>query len=76
LKSNDSRSISDLCNQTKNDAQINQQIENSVQELLQKLEDNKTENKEQTRSTNEIKYKDFFDEDEQKALQEIKTTNE
>ena len=76
LKSNDSQSIKDLCNQTKNDAQINQEIEDSVQELLQKLEDNKTENKEQKRSSNEVQYKDFFNEDEKKVLQEIKTTNQ
>lgn len=76
LKNNDSRSISELCNQTKNDAQINQDIESSVQELLQKLEDNKKENQEQQRSTNEVQYKDFFNEDEKKALQDIKTTNQ
>lgn len=77
LKSNDSQSIKELCNQTKNDAQINQDIENSVQDLLQKLEDNKTENQEQKkRATDEVKYKDFFNEDEKKALQDIKTINQ
>ena len=76
LKNNDSKSIQELCNQTKNDAQINQNIESAVQELLQKLEDNKTENKEKTRSTTETNYKDFFNEDEKKALQEIKATNQ
>ncbi len=76
LKSNDSKSIQELCNQTKNDAQINQNIESAVQELLQKLEDNKTENKEKTRSTTEANYKDFFSEDEKKALQDIKSTNQ
>jgi hypothetical protein len=76
LKSNNSKSIQELCNQSKNDAQINQQIESSVQELLQKLEDNTTENQQQKRSTNEAQYKDFFNEDEQKALQDIKATNE
>jgi hypothetical protein len=76
LKSNNSQSIQELCNQSKNDAQINQQIESSVQELLQKLEDNTTEKQQQKRSTNETQYKDFFNEDEQKILQDIKTTNE
>ena len=77
LKNNDSQSIKELCNQSKNDAEINQQIQNSVQELLQKLEDNKSENqRQQKRATNEVKYKDFFSEDEKKALQEIKTTNQ
>jgi len=76
LKKNDSKSIQELCNQTKNDAQINQNIESAVQELLQKLEDNKTENKEKTRSTTEANYKDFFSEDEKKALQDIKKTNQ
>jgi hypothetical protein len=76
LQSNDSQWIQELCNQTKNDAQINQEIENSVQELLQKLDKNKIENKEQTRSSNETQYKDFFNEDEKKALQEIQKINE
>ena len=82
LKSNDSQSIKELCDQSKNDAQINQQIESSVQELLQKLEDNKTNNKpssnekEQKRSSNEVQYKDFFNENEQKALQDIQNTNQ
>jgi len=76
LKSNDSKSIKELCDQTKNDAQINQQIESSVQELLQKLEDNKIENQQQKRSTNEVNYKDFLNENEKKALEEIKATNQ
>lgn len=76
LTSNDPQLIKELCDQSKNDAQINQQIESSVQELLQTLEDNKTENKEQMRASNEENYKDFFGEDEQKALQNIKKTNQ
>ena len=76
LKSNDSKSIKELCDQTKNDAQINQQIESSVQELLQKLEDNKLENQQQKRNSNEVHYKDFFNEDEKKALQEIQQINQ
>jgi hypothetical protein len=45
--------------------------------LLQKLEDNQSENqRQQKRTTNEVKYKDFFSEEEKKALQEIKTTNQ
>jgi len=76
LQSNDSEGIQELCNQTKNDAQINQEIENSVQELLQKLDKNKIENKEQIRSSSEAQYKDFFNEDEKKALQEIQKINE
>lgn len=76
LKNNNNTSIKELCNQTKNDAQINQQIENSLQELLQKLEDNKTENKQQQRATNEVNYKNFFNEDEKKALENIKATNQ
>gem|GEM_PF-2197645 len=76
LKSNNSQSIKELCNQTKNDAQINQQIESSVQKLLQKLEDNKLETQMQKRSSNEVHYKDFFNEDEKKALQEIQKTNQ
>jgi len=76
LKNNDSKSIQELCNQSKNDAQVNQQIENSVQELLQKLDENKIENQQQKRISNEVKYKDFFNENEKKVLQEIKTTNQ
>lgn len=76
LRSNDAQSIKELCEQSKNDAQINQEIENAVQELLQKLEDNKIENQEQKRSTKEVKYKDFFDESEKKTLQEIQSTNQ
>lgn len=76
LKSKDSESIKELCDQSKNDAQINQQIESSVQELLQKLEDNKQENQEQKRASNEVQYKDFLNEDEKKALQEMQTINQ
>lgn len=76
LKSNNSQDIDDLCNQTKNDAQINQQIENAVQELLQKLEDNKTENQTQKKNSTTVNYKDFFNENEKKILQEIETTNQ
>ena len=76
LQSNTSENIQQLCNQAKNDAQINQEIQSSVQELLQKLEDNKDKSQEQKRSTNEAKYKDFFNENEKKALQNIKSTNQ
>lgn len=76
LRSNDAQRIKELCEQSKNDAQINQEIQDSVQEMLQKLEDNKIENQEQKRSTKEVKYKDFFNENEKKALQEIQNTNQ
>jgi len=76
LKSNDVQSIKELCNQSKNDAEINQKNRNSVQELLQKLEDNKVQNQLQERTTDKVQYKDFFDEDEEKALQEIQKINE
>jgi nucleotidyltransferase/DNA polymerase involved in DNA repair len=76
LRSNTTQSIKDLCEQSKNDAQINQEIQDSVQELLQKLEDNKIENQEKKKSTNQVQYKDFFDENQKKALQEIQHTNE
>lgn len=75
LKINSTQSIKELCEQSKNDAEINQQIEDSVQELLQKLNDNKMENQTQKKSTNEVKYKDFFDENEKKILEEIQQTN-
>lgn len=76
LKSNDAQRIQELCNQSKNDAQINQQIESSVQELLQKLEDNKRENQTEAKANNQEQYKDFFDEDEKKELQEIQKINQ
>lgn len=76
LTSNDRQSIKELCNSTKNDAQINQDIEDSVQELLQKLEDNKKENQQQKRASNEVNYKDFFDEDEKKVLQDMEIINQ
>jgi hypothetical protein len=76
LKNNNPQDIKELCDQTKNDEQINQQIESSVQELLQKLEDNKTENKKKQRASTEVQYKDFFDKDEKKTLEEIQTTNQ
>lgn len=76
LQSNDRQKINELCNQTKNDAQINQDIENSVQELLQKLEDNTLEQQKQKRSAQEAQYEDFFNEDEKKVLQEIEEINQ
>ncbi|MEI6672574.1 MAG: hypothetical protein WCL02_04425 [bacterium] len=38
LKNNEN--IKELCDQSKNDAQINQKIESAIQELLEKLEGN------------------------------------
>lgn len=73
IKSRDKNAIQQLCNQTKNDAQINQEIRDSVEEMLQKIE-----NKKETTSTTSqtVDYKNFLQENEKKALQEIKTTNE
>lgn len=76
LQSNNNERIQELCNQTKNDAQINQQIEDSVQELLQKLEDNTLEKGEQQKSSSEAQYKDLFNQDEQKILQQIQKINQ
>lgn len=73
IKSRDKNTIQQLCNQTKNDAQINQEIRDSVEEMLQKIE-----NKKETTSTTSqtVDYKNFLQENEKKALQEIKATNE
>lgn len=75
FQSNNKQKIDELCSQTKNDAQINQDINNAIQELLQKLEEN-TLKKQKNRATQEIQYKDFFNEDEKKTLQEIETINQ
>ncbi len=74
LKNNNKNSIYELCNQTKNDAQINQDIESSVQDLLQKFKDNTTK-EQQNRASQQAEYKDFFNEDEKKALKEIQEIN-
>jgi len=73
IKSRDKQLIQQLCNQTKNDAQINQELTDSVEEMLQKIE-----NKKETAATSNqsIDYKNFLQENEKKALQEIKATNE
>lgn len=77
LQSQDKQLISELCNPTKNDSQINQQIEDSVQEMLEKIEQNKYENQQQQqRASNEVKYKDLFNEDEKDILQQIQTINQ
>jgi len=76
LKKNDKESIQQLCEQTKNDAQINQQIKDSVQELLQSLEDNQWENKTQQQTTDKIHYKDLLNNQEKKALDDIQKTNQ
>jgi len=47
--------------------------------MLEKIEQNKQENQEeqqQQRAGQEIKYKDFFTEDEKKILQEIQKINQ
>lgn len=74
LKNNEN--IKELCDQSKNDAQVNQKIESAVQELLQKLEDTTWEKNQQQKATDKVEYKDFFNKDEQKILQDIKTTNQ
>lgn len=74
LKNNEN--IKELCDQSKNDAQINQKIESAIQELLEKLEGNTWEKKQQQRNTDKVEYKDFFNKDEQKILQDIKNTNQ
>lgn len=76
LKNNDQKKINDLCNQTKNDAQISQQIEDTVQELLGKLDDNSLDKQQQQRSSDEVKYKNFFDKNEKKVLRDIQNINQ
>ena len=75
LKSDDNEIISQLCDQSKNDAQINQGIDEALQELFQKLKEKTWENNEMTKNTNKEEYKDFFNQEEKKALEEINTTN-
>jgi len=74
LKSRNIQSINELCNETKNDAQINQNIENAVQEMLEKLEETEYQKLQHTHS-NEINYKDFFTENEKKVLDTIQNIN-
>lgn len=73
LKSNDPTTLDALCQETKNDAQINQNIANNIQELLEKLKENQQS---QSKNNTDIQYKDFFNQDQKKLLQEIKKTNE
>ncbi len=76
LQSNDKQSIEAICNQTQNDSQINQQIQDSVQEMLEKVVQEKyEEGEQQTRAWQQVQYKDFFSEDEQKVLEDIQKIN-
>ncbi len=75
LKNNNTQNIQELCEQTKNDAQINQQISSAVQELFQTLQDNKPQEQSQPKNSQKIPYEDFFDKDEKKILKDIQTTN-
>ncbi len=75
LKSNTPKAIKDLCTQSKNDAQINQQIEQSLQKMLSSLQENKLEEQVQKKSSSEVQYKDFFNQDEKKVLQKIQDIN-
>ncbi len=76
LKSNTPQAIKELCTQSKNDAEVNQQIEESVQQLLSSLEDNKLEKQTPNKWSNEAKYQDFFTQDEKKVLQKIQDINQ
>lgn len=73
MQSNDPTTLDALCQETKNDAQINQNIANNIQELLEKLKENQQS---QSKNNTDIQYKDFFNQDQKKLLQEIKKTNE
>lgn len=78
IQSNNRQSIQDLCNQTKNDAQINEQITSSVQEMLEKISQNtqqSQEQKQQTKAGQQTQYKDFFSEDEKEVLEQIQKIN-
>lgn len=78
LKKNTQESIYELCNESKNDSEINQDIENSVQDMLEKLSNTQEdpEENEATKNSQEIQYKDFFTENEKEALQEIQESNQ
>ncbi len=78
IQSNDKKLMAALCDQTKNDSQINQDIESAVQDVLQKLEGDwwEKEDKQHQKATDHVQYKDFFDENEQKALEEVQKTNQ
>ena len=73
MQSKDPASLEALCQETKNDAQINQDIANDLQELLQKLQETQTT---QGKSTTDPQYKDFFNQNQKQILQEIKEIND
>lgn len=75
IQSKDETRITELCEQTKNDAQIQQNIENAIEELLSKLEENTTQQK-QKWASQDIQYKDFFSEKESEILKEIEEINQ
>ncbi len=75
LKNNDKQGIKELCERTKNDAEINQNIESSVQELLQKLNENTREEQEKKKTSQEQHHKDFFTEEKEQTLKEIQKIN-
>lgn len=75
IQNKDSKRVKELCEQTKNDAQINQTLDNTIQKLLASLQENTMQQKIKKHSP-EVEYNNFFGEDEQKALQQIQQTNQ
>lgn len=86
LNSQDKDVTMSLCDFAKNDSQMNEQIETSLSKLLQQLQDNLGQKQQQSQeegsdgknsqaSSDEIQYKNVFEEDEIKLLQEIDDNN-
>ena len=69
LQSQNKTAIQELCNQAKNDSQIQEKLDTDIQEMIQKTEKNQKEPTTVPWQTTE--YKNFLWEDEKKILQEI-----
>ncbi len=75
LKDQSSQEIAFLCDQAKDDSQINEEIDQDIQNLANNFPDDKQAKPATIPTPNQKKYQEFFDQNEKKILQEIKNIN-
>ncbi|MFA5747483.1 MAG: hypothetical protein WC872_00035 [Candidatus Absconditabacterales bacterium] len=82
LKNKDYDLIKLMCEQTKNDSQINEKIDNSLKQLFKSLDQNinkkkedQSDNVQQSGRSNNINYKNIYDQKEQDLLDQSEEKN-
>jgi len=77
FQSKDANLIQQICEQTKNDSQVNEKVQNSIDQLLQAL-DGQSKSTEQTiqKWSTSPQYKEILNDEDKQLLKEIEDTNQ